>query len=68
MTDSFPWREAFPGYKDEDLPGVYLRGSRQKEGLRQKQLSELTDIPLGAVFPLAIGKTEYYVVRIIFYN
>ena len=29
---------------------------------------ELTDIPLGSLFPLAIGETEYYVVRIIYYN
>lgn len=29
---------------------------------------ELTDIPLGSVFPLASGETEYYVVRIIFYK
>ena len=29
---------------------------------------ELTDIPLGSLFPLAIGEKEYYVVRIIYYN
>jgi len=39
-SDSVPWREEFPEYKDEDLPGVCLRGSRHKEGLTQKQLSE----------------------------
>ncbi len=29
---------------------------------------ELTDIPLGSLFPLAVGETEYYVVRIIYYH
>ncbi len=29
---------------------------------------ELTDMPLGAVYPLALGITEYYVVRIIYYS
>ena len=29
---------------------------------------ELTDIPIGSVFPLAIGETEYYVIRIGYYN
>jgi Holliday junction resolvase RusA-like endonuclease len=29
---------------------------------------ELTDIPLVSVYPLAVGKTEYYVVRISYYG
>jgi Holliday junction resolvase RusA-like endonuclease len=29
---------------------------------------EITDIPLGSVYPLAVGETEYYVVRIIYYS
>jgi Holliday junction resolvase RusA-like endonuclease len=29
---------------------------------------ELTNIPLGSVYPLALGETEYYVVRIIYYR
>jgi hypothetical protein len=32
-SDSIPWREAYPEYSDEDLPGVCLRGSRYKEEL-----------------------------------
>ena len=43
-TDAVPWREAFPGLSDEQLPGVSLIGARAKEGLTQKQLSELTGI------------------------
>jgi plasmid maintenance system antidote protein VapI len=44
-SDSVPWREAFPEYKDEDLPGVCLRGSRHKEGLTQKQLADMIGVP-----------------------
>lgn len=29
---------------------------------------ELADIPLGSVYPLAVGETEYYVVRISYYG
>ena len=29
---------------------------------------ELSDIPLGSVYPLAVGKTEYYVIRISYYE
>jgi transcriptional regulator with XRE-family HTH domain len=35
----------FPEYLDEELPGVCLAGSRLKEGMTQKRLSELTGIP-----------------------
>ena len=44
-SDSVPWREAYPEYSDEDLPGVCLRGSRYREGLTQKQLAGMTGIP-----------------------
>jgi len=55
-SDSVPWREAFPEYKDEDLPGVCLQGSRHKEGLTQKQLSELTGIPQRHISMMEHGK------------
>ncbi len=45
VPDSMPWREAFPGIQDNELPGVSLRGARVKEGLTQIRLSELTGIP-----------------------
>ena len=44
-TETIPWREAFPEYKDEDIPGVCLRGARYKEGITQKQLAEMIGIP-----------------------
>jgi DNA-binding XRE family transcriptional regulator len=55
-SDSVPWREAFSEYKDEDLPGVCLRGSRHKEGITQKQLSERTGIPQRHISMMEHGK------------
>jgi DNA-binding XRE family transcriptional regulator len=55
-SDSVPWREAFPEYKDEDLPGVCLRGSRYKEGLTQKQLSERIGVPQRHISMMEHGK------------
>lgn len=40
-----PWRGAIPAISDENLPGICLRGARYKEGITQRQLSELTGIP-----------------------
>jgi hypothetical protein len=45
IVDSIPWREAFPEYREEDLPGVSLLGARTKEGMTQTRLAELTGIP-----------------------
>ena len=55
-SDSVPWREAFPEYKDEDLPSVCLRGSRHKEGLTQRQLSGITGIPQRHISEMENGK------------
>ena len=56
VSDSVPWRDLFPEYSDEDLPGVCLAGSRVKEGLTQKQLSELTGIPQSNISEMENGK------------
>lgn len=56
VSDSAPWRDLFPEYSDEDLPGVCLAGSRVKEGLTQKQLSELTGIPQSHISEMENGK------------
>ena len=47
-SDSVPWREAYPEYSDEDLPGLCLRGSRYREGLTQKQLADTDRNPAAA--------------------
>ena len=55
-SDSVPWREAYPEYKDEDLPGVCLRGSRYKEGITQKQLANMIGIPQRHISEMENGK------------
>ena len=55
-SDSIPWRDVFPEYPDEDLPGVCLRGSRYKEGLTQKQLAGLVGIPQRHISEMENGK------------
>ena len=55
VSESIPWRECFP-YTDEQLPGICLAGARGKEGLTQKQLSELTGIPQRHISEMENGK------------
>jgi len=55
-SDSVPWREAYPEYSDEDLPGVCLRGSRYKEELTQKQLADMIGIPQRHISEMENGK------------
>ena len=55
-SDAVPWRELFPEYTDEELPGVCLAGSRLKEGMTQKRLSELTGIPQSHISEMENGK------------
>jgi hypothetical protein len=55
-SDSVPWREAYPEYSYEDLPGVCLRGSRYREGITQKQLSNMTGIPQRHISEMENGK------------
>ena len=55
-TGSVDWRELFGQYADHELPGAALRGARTKEGLTQKQLSELASIPQGHLSEMENGK------------
>ena len=54
-NEAVPWREAL-NIRDEDLPAVCLRGGRAKEGLTQKQLSEITGIPRCHISAMENGK------------
>ena len=63
ISDTVPWRELFPEYTDEDMPGVCLAGARQKEGMTQKQLSELTGISQGHISEMESGKRSIGVKR-----
>jgi len=51
-----PWREAFPEFKDNPH-GTALAGARHKEGLTQRQLSELTFIKQRHISEITISKT-----------
>jgi len=51
-----PWRELFPEYSDEDLPGVCLRGARYKEGVTQTQLAKMIGIPQRNISMMENGK------------
>jgi len=54
--DSVPWREAFPEYREEDLPRVSLLGARTKEGMTQTRLADLTGIPQRHLSMMEHGK------------
>ncbi len=55
-TSNVDWREVFGSYEDHELQGAALRGARAKEGLTQRQLSELADIPQGHLSEMENGK------------
>lgn len=54
--EAIPWREAFPEYTDEQLPGRILAGTRVKEGMSQVRLAELTNIPQRHISEMENGK------------
>jgi ribosome-binding protein aMBF1 (putative translation factor) len=53
--DSIPWREALP-FSEKELPGACLVGAREKEGLTQVRLAELTGIPQRHISEMERGK------------
>jgi hypothetical protein len=54
-SDSIPWKDAFPEFEDNS-PGVALAGARHKEGLTQRQVSDLTGIPQRHISEMENGK------------
>ncbi|QTA84645.1 helix-turn-helix domain-containing protein [Desulfonema magnum] len=56
VRDTISWEELFPEYTKVELPGVILAGSRIKEGLTQKRLSELTGISRHHISEMENGK------------
>jgi DNA-binding XRE family transcriptional regulator len=55
VSETVPWRECFP-YTDGQLPGVCLAGARGKEGVTQRELSKMTDIPQRHISEMENGK------------
>jgi hypothetical protein len=62
-VQSTPWREAFPEHKEENLPAVCLRAARRREGLTQKEVTELSGIPQAHISLLEHGKMAIGVTR-----
>jgi transcriptional regulator with XRE-family HTH domain len=56
VSDSIPWREAFPDCNEQQLIGRALSGIRRREELTQKQLSERTGIPQRHISEMENGK------------
>ena len=56
LSDSVPWREAYPEFTEEQLIGRALAGARYREGLTQVQLSEKTGIPQRHISEMENGK------------
>ena len=57
-SDSIPWRELFPDFRDEPEYSVALRGARHEEGMTQVDLSEKTGIPQSHISSMENGKLE----------
>ena len=56
VSESIPWREAFPEFDGQCEPSIALRGARGKEGLTQKELSERSGIPQSHISDMENGK------------
>lgn len=56
VEEAMPWREAFPQWEENELPGVALAGARYKEGLTQVQLAKQTGIPQRHISEMENGK------------
>lgn len=55
-STGIPWRQAFPEMIDSHLPGVCLRGARQREHLTQVQLAQRTGLPQRHISEMENGK------------
>ncbi len=57
LEASIPWRESFMHHFPTDsIPAACLRGSRDKEGMTQVQLAEVTGIPRRHISEMEHGK------------
>ena len=56
VSNSMPWRNAFPEFMEEYPPSVALRGARKKEGLTQNELTKLTGIPQSNISEMENGR------------
>ncbi len=54
-SEGTPWKEAL-GHDESTWPQTVLKGGRTKEGLTQKELSELTGIPRTHISDMERGR------------
>lgn len=57
-SDTVTWEEVFPEYEEHEIPGVIIAGARGREGLTQKELSQITGIPQGNISDMERGKRK----------
>jgi DNA-binding XRE family transcriptional regulator len=55
LTESVPWRDAFPEFKN-NVYGTLLSGYRHREGMTQEALSRMTGIPRRHISEMENGK------------
>ncbi len=55
-SDTVPWRDAYPECSEAQLIGKALAGARDREGLTQIQLSQITGIPQRHISEMENGK------------
>ncbi len=55
VQETKPWRDVL-GYKQDELPGVFLSGARYREEMTQQELSERTGIPRRHISEMENGK------------
>jgi len=58
VSDTIPWREAFPELEREPSYSIALRGARTKEGMSQSELARRTGIPQSHISMMENGKME----------
>jgi ribosome-binding protein aMBF1 (putative translation factor) len=56
ISDSIPWRDAFPELDEEPEYSIALRGARAKEGLTQAELAQKANVPQGHISQMENGK------------
>lgn len=55
-SSAVPWREVFPEYVDEDMPGICLSAARDREKMTQEELSCLTGISVVHLSEMETGE------------
>jgi predicted transcriptional regulator len=63
LTETVPWRDAFPEISEEDSPAICLRALRRRESLTQRELAAQSNIPQSHISMMERGKMPIGVQR-----